>query len=60
MLASVSSCVPEVAIPRFCIAKISPPETYLLSLDTRGAYRYLATLANYYKEHARLAHAERL
>ena len=30
-VASVSSCVPEVAIRRFCVAKISRPETCLRS-----------------------------
>ena len=54
---SVSSCVLQVAIRHFCIAKLSRPETCLRSWDTRRAHGYLATLANYYREYVRFAHA---
>ena len=47
--------VPEVAISRFCVAKLSRPETRLRSLGTRQACRYLATLANHHKEHGQLS-----
>jgi hypothetical protein len=46
----LGSCMPVVAIRRFRVANLSQPETRLRSSDTRGAHRYLATLANYYKE----------
>jgi hypothetical protein len=53
-LGSISSCVPAVAIRRFYLAKHSPPQagTCLPSLVTRGAHRYLATLANRHNEGA--------
>jgi hypothetical protein len=47
ILAPTGPRVPEVAIPRFCLAalaKLSRPDTRLRSLGTRGACRYLATL----------------
>jgi hypothetical protein len=56
-MGSVSSCVPEVAIRRFRVAKLSRPETCLRSSDTCGAHTYLATLANYHKEQAQSAPA---
>ena len=56
-MAPTSPRVPEVAIPRFCLAKLSRPETRLRSLGTRGTCRYLATLASHHKEHGPIAHA---
>ena len=43
----VASCVLEVAIYRFRVAKLSQCEASLLSLDKREA---LDTLANYHNE----------
>ena len=56
-VASLGSRVPEVAIRRFWVSGLSRPETCLRSKDTRGAHRYLATLANHYTELAIFAHA---
>ena len=50
LVATSSSCVPQVAIRRFCVAKLSRAETCLRSLDTRGAHSYLATLSNHHME----------
>ena len=47
MVASGNSCVLEVAIYRFRVAKLSQCEASLPSLDKREA---LATLANYHNE----------
>jgi hypothetical protein len=56
-VASASSRVPEVAIRRFWVAKLSRRETCLRSYDTLGSHKYLATLANRHKEHGQLLHA---
>ena len=56
-VASASSCVPEVAIRRLCIAKLSRLETCLRSKHSRGAYGYLAIPADHRQEHGRLPHA---
>ena len=45
----LSSRVPEMAIPRFCIAKLSRLETRLRPQDKREAYKCLATLAHSHK-----------
>ena len=50
LVASGSSRVPQVANRRFCVAKLSRTETYLPSLDTRGAHNYLATNSNHRME----------
>ena len=57
---SVSSCVPEVAIRRFCIAKLSRLETCLRSMDSRGTYGYLAIPADHRQERNRFTHAQGL
>ena len=45
----VSLCVQEVAVRRFCVAKLPRPETCLRPYYTRGAHAYLVTLSNHYK-----------
>jgi hypothetical protein len=55
-MASVSSCVPEVAIRHFCVANLSQPENRLPSQDKNGAHRDLATLARRHKGHGRWPH----
>ena len=57
VVASVSSCVPEVAIRRLCIAQLSRLETCLRSKDSRGAYKYLAIPADHRQEHGQFPHA---
>ena len=56
-VASISSCVPEVAIRRFCFAKLSRPETRLRPWDKIQVHRHMATLANHHKERGQFAYA---
>ena len=48
-MASVSSCVQEVAIDRLCVVQLPRPKN-CLRLYTHEAHNYLATLANYHNE----------